>query len=71
MTAHKFRVGQLVDFSPNRPGVPAPARNYKIIRLLPPDAGMPMYRIKTIAEPYERVAKESELARLSGESSTS
>lgn len=65
MTVHKFRVGQVVDFIPSRPGVPASVRDYKILRLLPADGQMPMYRIKTIAEPYERVAKENELARRS------
>ncbi len=63
MASHKFKVGQMVDFVPSRAGVPAPVRTYKILRLLPHEGGERLYRIKTIAEAFERVAKESELAR--------
>ena len=62
MTSHKFKVGQLVDFVPSRAGVPASVRAYKVLRLLPQDGGERLYRIKTIAEAFERIAKESELA---------
>ena len=61
MAGHKFRVGQAVDFKPSRVGVPASLREYKILRLLPHDGGERLYRIKTITEPLERIAKESEL----------
>ncbi len=64
MAAHKFKVGQVVDFSPSaRFGVPSSSRGYKIMQLLPHENGERLYRIKTITEPYERIAKESELAR--------
>jgi hypothetical protein len=43
--------------------VPASVRAYKILRLLPQEGGEPLYRIKTIAEAFERIAKESELVR--------
>jgi hypothetical protein len=33
------------------------------VRLLPPDGGVPVYRIKHKAENHERVAKEIELSR--------
>jgi hypothetical protein len=63
MASHKYRVGQVVDFNPSpRVGVPASVREYKILRLLPHEGGELSYRIKTIAEAFERVAKESELA---------
>jgi hypothetical protein len=62
MANHKFRVGQAVDFNPSRVGVPASLREYKILRLLPHEGGEPLYRIKSIVEPFERIAKESELA---------
>lgn len=62
MAGHKFRVGQLVDFVPSKAGVPASVREYKILRVMPQEgAGERMYRIKTVTEMFERVAKESEL----------
>ena len=38
-------------------------RAYKILRLLPREGGQHLYRIKTIAEAFERIAKENELVR--------
>ena len=61
MTSHKFKVGQMVDFSAMRGGVPASGTGYKIIRQLPIESGQMLYRIKTVAESFERVAKEGEL----------
>jgi hypothetical protein len=61
MTHHRFKVGQLVDFSPARPGVPTPGRQYVIVRVLPAEGGEFLYRIKSKAETFERIAKESEL----------
>jgi len=56
---HKYKVGQAVDLSPGRWSVPA--RAYKIMRLLPIEGGHLMYRVKSEAETFERIAKESEL----------
>ena len=61
----KFKVGQMVDFVPSQRGMAASARSYKIIRLLPSEGGERLYRIKTIAEAFERIARESELLRTS------
>jgi hypothetical protein len=62
-SAPKFKTGQLVDFNPARATIPASIREYKILRMMPQDGGGErQYRIKTIAELFERVAKESELA---------
>jgi len=61
MTMHKFKVGQMVDFSAARGGVPASGTGYKIVRVLPVEGGLKIYRIKTISESFERVAKEGEL----------
>ena len=58
----KFRVGQSVDFNPVRATVPASIREYKILKALPRDQGEQEYRIKSIVEVFERVAKESELS---------
>ena len=58
---HKFRVGQMVDFVPSKTGVSPPARSYKVLTVLPSEGGERLYRIKTIAEVFERIARESEL----------
>lgn len=63
MTQHKFKIGQLVDYNPSRLGMPASSREYKILRLLPPEGTDLLYRIKSPGETFERVAKESDLAR--------
>ena len=39
------------------------AKGYKVLRLLPAEGGDLLYRIKSIGEMFERVAKERELAR--------
>ncbi len=57
----KFKVGQTVDFSPSLRGLAASARLYKVTRVLPAEGRDRFYRIKTIAEAFERVARESEL----------
>jgi hypothetical protein len=63
MTHHKFKVGQLVDYSASRLGMPASSRGYEIMRLLPSEGGDLLYRIKSSGETFERVAKEQDLSR--------
>jgi hypothetical protein len=63
MVHHKFKVGQIVDFTPSRPSVPASGRRCQIVRLLPAESGELQYRIKCKSENFERVVKESELSR--------
>lgn len=63
MANAKFKVGQSVDFSPARMTVPASLREYKVLKLMPRDLGEQEYRIKSISELFERVAKESELSK--------
>jgi hypothetical protein len=65
MSAHKFKVGQFVDYVPGRLNLPASGGPYKIIRLLPAEDGQLHYRIKCTSENFERVARESELSRRS------
>ena len=68
MARHKFKVGQLVDFAPFRPGGATPGRQYEVVRLLPADShnsGELQYRVKSKSETFERVARESELSRRS------
>ena len=61
--AHKFNIGQIVDLEPTLLRALA-LGPYEIRRLVPAsdrDPDDPCYRIKSIAEKYERVAPESEL----------
>lgn len=61
MSEHKFRVGQAVEFSPD-PGTDRASRGrYTIVRLLPPEAGTPQYRLKNTADGRERMARETQL----------
>jgi len=62
MARHKFKVGQLIDFAPARPGVPTSGRQYQVVRLLPTEGGEIQYRIKNVYETFERIARESELS---------
>jgi hypothetical protein len=63
MALHRYKVGQMVDFTPSRSGVPTMGRRYEIVRLLPVEGGEVLYRVKSKEEAYERIAKESELTR--------
>jgi hypothetical protein len=65
MSQHKFKVGQEVSFSPAKLSMPASSRSYKIIRHLPREGGEYTYRIKSAAEQFERVARESEILKRS------
>jgi hypothetical protein len=60
---HKFILGQSVRFTNG--GHPGIGRDdYKITRLLPAEGLECEYRIKSAGEPFERVARESQLDRL-------
>jgi hypothetical protein len=63
MASHKFKVGQMVAYAPSHIGMVATARSYKILRLMPNEGSERLYRIKALAEIYERVARESELSQ--------
>jgi hypothetical protein len=66
MPQHKFKVGQVVDYDPRRLGMRASSREYKVVRLLPPEGSDLLYRIKSVGETFERVVKEHELSRRQG-----
>ena len=60
---HKFTIGQTVELAP-RMLRPAASGEYQIRALVPApdsDPDNPCYRIKSIDEKHERVARESEL----------
>jgi len=66
--AHKFNIGQLVDFEPGALRTLAPGP-YEIRHLVPAsdrDPDDPCYRIKNLAEKHERVAPESALTLSNG-----
>ncbi|MDQ0395297.1 hypothetical protein [Labrys monachus] len=59
MTAHAFKIGDIVIYR-SQIGMHQ-GGTYEVTRLLPADNPEPSYRLKSIAEQYERVAKEYEL----------
>lgn len=59
---HKFKIGQEVRYSPTKLSMPSSSGSYKVIRRLPYEGGEFTYRIKSAAELFERVARESEIA---------
>lgn len=58
---HKYKVGQLVSFVPGQRGQSASGQAYQIVKCLPRGEGQYQYRIKSKAETFERIARESEL----------
>jgi hypothetical protein len=64
MAQHKYKVGEFVDYRPGRlSGALLSASRYKILRLLPAEGSDLLYRIKSVDETVERVAKEHELSQ--------
>jgi hypothetical protein len=62
MAAQKFAVGQLVDFDTRNSPARKPTGPYAIVRVLPlEDGAFRSYHIKSVAEPFERSAKEYEI----------
>jgi hypothetical protein len=62
MASHKFKVGQTVGYARSHIGMVPSARAYKIVQLMPAEGREKLYRIKAVAEVFERVARESELS---------
>ena len=52
MSRHKFKIGQLVYYRAE-----SASGTYQITQLLPPEGDDYQYRIKSVREPHERVAK--------------
>jgi hypothetical protein len=63
MTEHKFRTGQKVMLAASASSRRAAAGGYVVTRQLPERDGEFEYRIKSVSESHERVARESELVR--------
>ncbi len=62
MAGHRFKVGQVLTFSPSifEPSIRKGA--YKVVSLLPPDNQDNQYRVKSEVDGHERVVHESQLA---------
>jgi hypothetical protein len=60
---HKFKIGQSVNYTSGPFGAGIASGVYKITRLLPPEGDDFQYKIKSAAEPHERMVKESQLDR--------
>ena len=58
---HKYKVGETVYFTASNVSRPAASGTYEVIKLLPIDGDDCQYRIKSLTEAFERVAKESQL----------
>jgi hypothetical protein len=63
MAARKFAVGQTVRFSPDRLQLRSARGQFKVLRLLPEDASIFQYRVKSEADGHERIVREDQLAR--------
>jgi hypothetical protein len=63
MTAHKYSVGQSVRFSPDRNQEVAARGSFTVVRLLPEEASILQYRVKSQFDGHERVVREDQLAR--------
>jgi hypothetical protein len=61
---YKYKIGQSVNYTSGPFGASLARGVYKITRLLPPEGNDFQYKIKSAAEPHERVAKESQLDRV-------
>jgi hypothetical protein len=61
--AHKFRIGDNVHFTTGLFGRGGANGVYEVVRLLPSEGDEQQYRIKSVSEPHERVAKQSQLER--------
>jgi hypothetical protein len=59
---HKFHIGETVTLS-EAISRNVPGGAYVVTKWLPDNGAEPEYRIKSANEPYERVARESELTK--------
>jgi len=66
MAAHKFSVGQEVEFLPGRMDFNVPRGLYKVVRQLPAELNDWQYRVKNTADGHEWVMRESQLAAVAG-----
>lgn len=63
LQSHRFTLGQTVRYIAGPFSRATAGGTFKIVKLLPPDGDEYQYRIRNLAEAFERVAKESQLDR--------
>jgi hypothetical protein len=61
VAGHKYTVGQTVQYTAGAFGRSKTSGSFQVVKLLPSEGDEFLYRIKCEGEPYERVAKESQL----------
>ncbi len=61
MNGHRYRVGQTVNFKPDRREQSARRGRYEIVRLLPAEGIDNQYRVRSVSDGHERVVRESQL----------
>ena len=62
---HLYAVGQIVRLKPGFVAQPNAASLYRVVATLPPNVGVPQYRIQSDAERHERVASQDRLEAVS------
>jgi len=62
MPTHKFKIGQIVLFSPSL-GHNIPRGSYIITKRLPEHDGEFEYRVRSSNEPHERLVRENQLKK--------
>jgi hypothetical protein len=60
--AHKFKVGQTLQFAPSIFESAARKGSYTVVSLLPPEGGQNQYRLKSDSDGHERVVHEGQLS---------
>jgi hypothetical protein len=61
MSEHKYRVGQAVEFNPERGVEHTSKGRYEVVRLFLGEGNSPRYRIKNKVDGQERMVGEGEL----------
>ena len=63
VAGHKYTVGETVQYTAGAYSRTRTSGSFQVVKLLPSEGDENLYRIKSEGEPYERVAKESQLDR--------
>jgi hypothetical protein len=63
MAAHKFSIGQALQFSPGLGQDSKAKGRYKVVRQLPETGNVLQYRIKSEVDGQERVVREDQIVR--------
>jgi hypothetical protein len=61
--AHLYEIGEIVIFDPRGGYLQNPSEAFSVLAQLPPLGDDFQYRIKSVNEPYQRVAVEHQLMR--------